>query len=368
MAKLSKSKKIRRLLFLLIVLGLLIYGIVTIVGVVLKSADDETSDSAPLTDQTLKFNELAIGNANYVRFRDVVKQFSLQANARYDEPEGTVIIKHNNTTCEMMVGQTQLAKNGIFLPVDAMPYVDPNSGEISLNHAALQHCLGVVADEGKFVLQTKPASVQPESVFNEQKQIEIANVDASQLTEYMTFLDNPIPGAQLSTRDNHLPGAPRTYRNGTHEGIDFYNDYTNVSIDRNTRVLSVADGVVVRVDREYKEMSVKQRNRLLAIAADAKQTPAYILDKMRGRSVWVQYEKGIMVRYCHMGELNPALRIGFELKRGEWIGNVGNSGTDEGASGGDGELHLHMDVLLYGELFWEHLSKNEIRSLLAKIF
>jgi murein DD-endopeptidase MepM/ murein hydrolase activator NlpD len=107
---------------------------------------------------------------------------------------------------------------------------------------------------------------------------------------------------------------------------------------------------------------------LLDIAAKAKQTPAYILDKMRGRSIWVQHDNGVLARYCHMGELSKGLTIGSKVKTGDVLGKVGNSGTSQGALEADGDLHLHLDILLYGELFWQNLSKKEIRDVLTNIF
>ena len=55
----------------------------------------------------------------------------------------------------------------------------------------------------------------------------------------------PVEGATISSRRSHLPGAPRAYRNGTHEGFDFYSGTVSVPIEYGTPINAVADGKAV---------------------------------------------------------------------------------------------------------------------------
>ena len=100
----------------------------------------------------------------------------------------------------------------------------------------------------------------------ETKRQEIPKGDARALIDYLSFLDTPIQGARVSTKDSHLPGAPRPYRNGVHEGLDYFSWTSRISIDSRTPVIAVADGVVVRADHDYQEMSEAERNRYLRSA------------------------------------------------------------------------------------------------------
>lgn len=201
-------------------------------------------------------------------------------------------------------------------------------------------------------------------------EVNLADLSRSDLIEYLSFLGNPIPGARISTRDSHLPGAPRPYRNGYHEGIDWYSGTSGINISLDTPVRAMADGVIVRVDHGYVEMTLAERSAFLNLSHRLNDTPIFILDKLRGRSVWVQHEHGVLVRYVHLSNTAEAIEVGQRVERGDVLGYVGNSGTSF-AIDGDlyGGLHLHADVLIYGELFWKHLSSPaDVRYVLENIF
>jgi murein DD-endopeptidase MepM/ murein hydrolase activator NlpD len=116
-------------------------------------------------------------------------------------------------------------------------------------------------------------------------------------------------------------------------------------------------------------MTPAERNQLLAAGSkNDGQTPAYILDKMRGRQVWVQYGKGVMARFVHLSQIAPNIKVGHTIKAGELIGYAGNSGTSDGAKGNDQGVHLHLDLLLYGDWFWKDYTMHERREILDEVF
>ncbi len=305
-------------------------------------------------------------------------RLELPLTYRYSASEGTLSIKHAGNTYELLRGTTVIARNGIHLPLNAKPYVETKKQTTAIYlplpviekafalpvTARTQQSLFVRTD----VTLGEPLAVFKHSVYKKLTALDLKRSTPKQIALYLSFMDRPIAGATLSTRDNHLPGAPRTYRNGTHEGLDWYSSYSGIRIDRKTEVRSVAEGVVVRIDSDYLELMHREREALLSISAKSKQTPVYILDKLRGRSVWVQYEKGVLVRYAHLHTVNKKLAIGTIVKRGQQIGFVGNSGTSSGVAGNNDDLHLHMDVLIQNELFWKHLKRPQIREVLAKVF
>jgi murein DD-endopeptidase MepM/ murein hydrolase activator NlpD len=193
--------------------------------------------------------------------------------------------------------------------------------------------------------------------------------NANQLTSHLSFLQSPIPGSHVSTKDSSLPGAPRAYRHGVHEGLDWYTYGTGKVIDKNTPVFSLGKGVVVRADTNYKEMNTLARNRLLTTGSkNDGQTHAYILDKLRGRSVWVQFANGVMARYCHLDQIAKDIKVGTHVNSGDLIGYVGNSGTSDGAIGNNKGLHLHLDIMIYGNWIWGKYSISERRMILENVF
>lgn len=278
-----------------------------------------------------------------------------------------------NVPFSFIDGVPVVERNGVFLPLDMELIFDLEEEEVYLPFEFLIYGLKVEAtftDDMQFV----NVFVEDEAldVFSmwEEEQVALDQFSSDDLISYLSFLSNPIPGASISTRDSHLPGARRSYRNGYHEGIDWYGGTSGIPIGLDTPVLSVADGVVVRADHDYVEMTKEERDAYLALSAQLPDTPQYILDKLRGRSVWVQYEHGVMVRYVHLSSIADGIEVGSPVKQGQILGYVGNSGTSYAIDGDvHGGLHLHADLLIYGDLFWTYLDDpTQIRRVLENTF
>ena len=97
---------------------------------------------------------------------------------------------------------------------------------------------------------------------------------------------------------------PFTGQRAFHKGLDIV-----AMLD--TPVMAPADGIVTRATRE----------------------PDY------GQVVYLSHGGGITTRYAHLRGFN--VRVGQEIRRGEVIGFVGNTGRSLG-------YHLHYEVLLHG--------------------
>jgi murein DD-endopeptidase MepM/ murein hydrolase activator NlpD len=189
------------------------------------------------------------------------------------------------------------------------------------------------------------------------------------ITSILSVLNNPIKGASVSKIPNHLPGAVRAYRHGTHEGMDFYQYTSNVEINRNTPIYGMAEGKVVRADHDYVPYSSEEeRNKDLASAANFTGTPQFMLDKLRGKQVWISYPNGILARFCHLDRIPQSLTVGDTVTEETIIGYVGNSGTSGEVKQDDSELHLHLDLLIYNELFWVGLNQEEVQQVLSNVF
>ncbi|OEH84745.1 hypothetical protein BHU72_07890 [Desulfuribacillus stibiiarsenatis] len=207
-----------------------------------------------------------------------------------------------------------------------------------------------------------------EEVITTSSDIPIRNWNIEQRYNILQGFINPIPGTSISTRASHWPGAPRSYRNGVHEGLDFYTGTSGMIVNKQTPILAMADGVVIRADFGYTELGDSDRNVILELAKHRPITPEYILDQLRGKSVWIQHTNGVITRYVHLDRISESIVVGEEVKQGTAIGTAGNSGTSYGVIGNDEGIHLHLDIMIHGQLFWEGLKTEEIVSLLKRLF
>lgn len=176
----------------------------------------------------------------------------------------------------------------------------------------------------------------------------------------------PVPGAGLPSDDAHLPGAARPYRDGVSQGFDFYGDDAGVPIVLGTPVIAVTDASVTRIDAAYREPGEEEWAALLGEVSDGAE-PAE-LDRLRGRQVWLEDDAGRIYRYAHLSSVEPDLRIGERVRRGEVIARAGNSGTDDGVQGGDGGVRVHFEIWEDGSFFGADLEPAAVRAEAAARF
>ncbi|MDG1989978.1 MAG: M23 family metallopeptidase [Dehalococcoidia bacterium] len=153
----------------------------------------------------------------------------------------------------------------------------------------------------------------------------------------------PIKGSCLTENLALLPGAPRVYRNGIHEGVDFYQNFACVDVISGTEVYAIETGTVIRVDNNY--VGLNQGLLEILIDADSKQyNLEQKLDIYRGRQIWLEHRYGIVSRYAHLSGINDDVKLGFKVSKGQLIGFVGNSGTPESITNPGTENHLHLEI------------------------
>ncbi len=177
----------------------------------------------------------------------------------------------------------------------------------------------------------------------------------------------PIEGARLTSRDFQIPGAPRHYRLGVHEGIDFYGQTAGVPVDRTTPVRAVADGTVIRATVDYEPLTEAQA----AVWASRWQqlgfTPPDVLDGYRGMQVWIEHGGGLVSRYAHLSSIAEGVVEGATVEQGQEIGRVGNSGTPASISSDTIEVHLHLELWLGDHYVGQFLRPIEARLWLERI-
>lgn len=176
----------------------------------------------------------------------------------------------------------------------------------------------------------------------------------------------PIPGAGLPENPAHLPGSVKAYRQGVNEGFDFYDGDSGVPVPYGAAVIASASGTLIRVDNVYAEPTAEEWQALMQSVADGASEPE--LDRLRGRQVWLETDGGLLLRYGHLSGIAPGVREGQRVVRGEVLGYVGNSGTDEGVAGTRQGARLHFEVWEGDTFFGENLDVEELQIAAVSLF
>jgi murein DD-endopeptidase MepM/ murein hydrolase activator NlpD len=164
----------------------------------------------------------------------------------------------------------------------------------------------------------------------------------------------PIEGGDIPLDPALLPGAPRDYRSGIHEGIDF-------PAPTGTPVLAAASGIVARVDTSFLDWTREQQDAALYEALALGYTPTATLDRIRGRQVWIDHGKGVTTRYAHLSAVEP-LVVGQKIEAGVLIGQVGSSGYPQGGP------HLHFEVRMGDDFYGDGLSGDALVRAVSRLF
>jgi len=160
-------------------------------------------------------------------------------------------------------------------------------------------------------------------------------------------------GFSLPEEPELLPGSPRVYRGGFHEGIDF-------PLAFGMPVVAAKAGTIARIDHDYVEWSVEEQLAAEDEAFDLGYTPERTLDRLRGRQVWIDHGGGVLSRYAHLQSVEP-LAVGALVEAGAVIGRAGNSGTKAGP-------HLHVEVRIADTYLGEGLAGDALLRVLRRAF
>ncbi len=150
----------------------------------------------------------------------------------------------------------------------------------------------------------------------------------------------PIPGACFPEFAGQLPGAPRDYRNGIHEGVDFYPGWACAEIVLGTPVLAVGEGRVIRADWDYEDLTDELYWEMEARGFAGPDD----LDTFRGRQVWVDHGDSVVARYAHLSGIAEGIAEGAPVTAGDVLGFIGESGTPGGVRQPGSEIHLHFEL------------------------
>jgi murein DD-endopeptidase MepM/ murein hydrolase activator NlpD len=178
----------------------------------------------------------------------------------------------------------------------------------------------------------------------------------------------PIAGACLPTADRLMPNAPREYRSGIHEGVDFYTGFGCVDVPAGAPVTAAKEGTVIRADKDFVEMTADELNEILARTQAQGYTDEAALDRFRGRQVWIAHGDGIVTRYCHLSGIPEEIHQGSIVGRGELVGLVGDSGTPEAVTAPGVEIHLHWELRVDDSFLGAGLPADEVRAQYEALF
>ena len=173
---------------------------------------------------------------------------------------------------------------------------------------------------------------------------------------------SPLPHPDL------LPNAPRTYRFGIHQGVDFQ----CFSLGRSA--VAALDGRVVLAVGNYQDPDPGDRNELLDIAIDLEATPPFTLLALYGNYVVIDhgivpYIGHVVTVYAHLHEVDPNIRVGQEIRAGQPVGEIGNRGTHAAANGDYyDDPHLHWELHVNNLYLGAGLSPEETQEVYSTLF
>ena len=167
-------------------------------------------------------------------------------------------------------------------------------------------------------------------------------------------------GPNISTRDLQMPGAPRHYRLGVHQGADFYWSV-------GSPVYAAAAGTVIRAMHDYVPPFPAEFFNWQAEAQQLGYTSEAGLDFYRGRQVWIQHDNGLVSRYVHLSSIDYGIQEGQPVAQGQLIGAVGNSGSPSSLESEDSDAHLHFELWLGDHYIGQFLRPVEARDWFERI-
>jgi murein DD-endopeptidase MepM/ murein hydrolase activator NlpD len=214
------------------------------------------------------------------------------------------------------------------------------------SHSATEPGVQPPADHTATPIQTEATATEPPALFG------------------FTY---PIAGGCLPEDDNLMPNAARAYRNGVHEGVDFYDSDNCAPIGLNTEVLAAKGGTVIRADVAYKDPTPDEVAYLESLAS-ANGYDEQILDAFRGRQVWIDHGNGVVSRYCHLNGIAEGIAEGTVVETGQLIGYVGESGTPESVSAPGSQVHLHFELRVSETFLGLGLDPAAVRLLYQQAF
>lgn len=165
-----------------------------------------------------------------------------------------------------------------------------------------------------------------------------------------------------------LPNAPRAYRSGIHQGVDFQ------CFTLGRSAVAALDGRVVLAVGNYQDPDSDDRDELLGIAERLQATPPFTLLTLYGNYVVIDHGDfpflgHVVTVYAHLHEVDPDIRVGQKIQAGQRVGEIGNRGTHAAANGDFyTDPHLHWEIYIDNLYLGAGLSTAETREVYTTLF
>jgi murein DD-endopeptidase MepM/ murein hydrolase activator NlpD len=75
----------------------------------------------------------------------------------------------------------------------------------------------------------------------------------------------------------------------------------------------------------------------------------------------------VVTRYCHSAGIEGRIDEGTEVKQGQRIGSVGNSGTAAGVPRNPEYAHFHFEIRIGEHYLGKHMSLTQTRASLVQV-
>lgn len=166
-----------------------------------------------------------------------------------------------------------------------------------------------------------------------------------------------------------LPNAPRDYRGGVHEGVDF------ICGEPGHEAFTPLAGRVMVAARDVPEPQPSERVEILEDAKALGDTPPWTLQLLYGQFVVIDHgvidgAGHVVTLYAHLAEIDPALRPGVEVPAGARVGEVGDTGTEAAGTGEDApySYHLHWELQVDDAFLGRGAPPDEVRAAYRSLF
>ena len=209
-----------------------------------------------------------------------------------------------------------------------------------------------------------PIDRAPAAIADESDELTVPDSAPSPVEPVLTGFTVPIPDACLSEFEGHQAGALRAYRNGVHEGLDFYEFASCVPLGLGSVVIAAKDGIIVRADVGYTELTQAEYDAAEAVGFQGEE----VLDIFRGRQVWIDHGAGVVTRYAHLSAIAASLEDGGPVLAGDIIGFVGESGSPTSLHPVETDFHLHFEIRIGDSYLGEGLPPQDARQLYIEAF
>lgn len=287
----------------------------------IKSAEQRKPQTSKLTitvkqnlnsKQTLSLRLIKHKDHDYVTLKALKSKLSLHSKPNIKM--GTLTLKYGKTVHHLWANIPVVNTNGVYSALGAPVLL--HKGDFWLPVDFLVRLTGQRPQMNNQQVLIPISKKKPmfEPYF-------LPKLSTKEIADYLAFLRMPEQGWKLAQQQE---GQPFIWTNGKKSLL--------------LPVRSPTNGVVVRVERSKPVKQKKGKSQVLN-------------DQQRNPQVWVQYDKGVLIRFYHLQRIPAELHPGSKLKRGTLLG-VSQT--------------LKLDLQIYGRPL-ETLVPKKQRELILKL-